>query len=61
MKQFENAPISEETAKIRISRDLYVQVEERLNLRRALYLRHDRMTLQTMAQKALERDGENNG
>ena len=55
MKQSENTPNPGESSKVRISRELYVQVEEYLNLHRAFYLHQDLLTLRTMAQITLER------
>ena len=55
MKQSENTPNPGESSKVRISRELYVQVEECLNLRRAFHLHQDLLTLRTMAQITLER------
>lgn len=61
MKQSENTPNPGESSKVRISRELYVQVEEYLNLHRAFYLHQDLLTLRTMAQITLEREGKNHG
>ena len=59
MKESVNAPTSGEFAKTCISKQLYVQVEERLNLRKVLSRRHDLMNLQTMARKMMEQEGKN--
>lgn len=61
MKQSQKVSNPTEDVKPRISKQLYVQVEEHLNLRRAILKRQDLMTLQTMARKTLGREGKNNG
>ena len=61
MKQSENPPNPGESSKVRISRELYVQVEECLNLRRAFHLHQDLLTLRAMAQITLEQEGKNHG
>lgn len=56
MKHSHKIQISGDTQKPRISRQLYVQVEERINLRRARFTAPWLIDLGTMARKALERE-----
>lgn len=56
MKESAKRRISADTPEPRIPRALYVQVEERINLRRARFTAPWLMDLGTMARKALERE-----
>lgn len=56
MKQSDGIGIPGASPRPHISRQLYVQVEERINLRRALFVAPGLMDLRAMVQRVLKRE-----